>query len=150
MNNSALRRSVSTRLRGLGASVFIGCCILPTLANLALGFVLELFFFFLLFRQFFLTLLVSVIRCCQSMLSSYGGTLPFSSAVARTTLHFLSYECQCKEDCSACWRSAFKSEVPSNPTENRTKCPRFRCRGQELRMEANAYGTTRLIGPPQL
>jgi hypothetical protein len=90
MNNSGWRRLVSTRLRRLSASVVIWRSILSTLAHFALGFVLEFFFFFLLLRQFFLTFLVSVIRCCQSMLSSYRGTVPFSRAVARRALHFLS------------------------------------------------------------
>ena len=37
--------------------------------DLAFSLVLELFLFLLLLRQFFLTFLVSVIRCSQSMLS---------------------------------------------------------------------------------
>lgn len=36
---------------------------------LAIGLALEFFFFFLLFGQFFLTLFVTVIRCCQDVLS---------------------------------------------------------------------------------
>lgn len=58
-----------TRLSRLSRFVVIGHIALSTLAHFTVGFVLELFFFFLLFRQFFLTFLVSVIRCCQSVLS---------------------------------------------------------------------------------
>jgi len=41
-----------------------------TLTDFALGFVLELVLFFLLFSQFFLTFFVSVIGCCQDVLSN--------------------------------------------------------------------------------
>jgi hypothetical protein len=70
--NSVLRGSAGTRL---GAAVFVCCAVLNALADLTLGFVFEFLFFFLFLRQFFLTFLVSVIRCCQSMLSSYWGAL---------------------------------------------------------------------------
>ena len=40
-----------------------------TFAHLALRFFFELFFFFLLFCQLFLTFFVTVIRCCQCSLS---------------------------------------------------------------------------------
>lgn len=43
-----------------------------TIARFALGFFLEFFLFFPLFGQFFLTLFVAVIRCCQGILSSKG------------------------------------------------------------------------------
>ena len=43
--------------------------------RLAFGLAFELFFFLLLFGQFFLTLLVSVIGCCQSMLSVNQATV---------------------------------------------------------------------------
>ena len=39
------------------------------LPDLALGFLFQLFFLFLLFGQFFLTFFVAVIWCCQCSLS---------------------------------------------------------------------------------
>jgi len=50
----------------------------------------------------------------------------------------------------ACARSRCKSCADSSPTEKRTKVPADKCAGARLRMLAMSYGTTRLIGPPQL
>jgi hypothetical protein len=43
--------------------------------HLALSFFFQLFFFLLLFCQFFLTLLVAVIWCCQCSLSVFKSTI---------------------------------------------------------------------------
>ena len=40
------------------------------ISDFTLSFVLELFLFFLLFCQFFLTFFVAVVRCSQNVLSS--------------------------------------------------------------------------------
>lgn len=91
--NSGLRRGVGAWFCGLGVAFFVWrATVFSALTDLALSFVLEFFFFFLLFRQFFLTFLVSVIRCCQSMLSSYWGALyHFHGSCPRWVRNF----CQC-------------------------------------------------------
>ncbi len=58
---------------------------------LALGFLLELFLFFLLFSQFFLTFFVSVVGCCQSVLSLIGATLPPRPALTQAGCCFRGY-----------------------------------------------------------
>ena len=81
-----LPRSISSRgghirpgFWSLARGLIIRCTLFTALADFSISLVLELFFFFLFLCQFFLTLLVSVVGCCQSMLSVVEDTLPFES-----------------------------------------------------------------------
>lgn len=61
----------------------IGHLVGTAFTDLALSLVLEFFLFLLLLRQFFLTFLVAVIRCCQNSLSSDWSQLYHCAAYAQ-------------------------------------------------------------------
>ena len=73
-----------------------------------------------------------------------------------TTTCALAYSGKHQEPCNqanvrkAFAKSARRSTSDSSPMAKRTTVPRAMCWGQRVRMDASLYGTTRLMGPPQL
>ena len=121
-------------------AVRLGVVFVPGPAHFTLRLLLQLVFLLALFRKFLLAFFVTVIGSCQFVLSS-------------SCFHFTSSRTRDQSGSMArmAWTmSACRSATASSPTENRTTVPRARCAGQEPRIAVRSYGTTRLMGPPQL
>ncbi len=117
--------------------------IIARVPQLTLGFGFQFVFFFTFFGQFFLTLFVSVVGCCQ--VYSLFRCSPTVSACekVRPRIHHNHDQAHCdraktrykgKFVRSDCCRSSIRSAAVSKPVEKRTNVPDFKWAGHAWRM----------------